>query len=127
MSNRAVIESQVGAIQTQLQLLRSLLQQEETALCQQHALDSEGAPQTSQHLEIQHLRDAQQQLQAIEAQLQALRDRLRQIGNTQTSPCSEGTLSELRGILKGKAQTTEVQIREAQIRWDWGEECDPNE
>jgi|GEM_PF-1002530 len=124
MSNRAVIESQVRAIQTQLQLLRSLLQQEEKALCQQQA---EGAPQTSQHLEIQHLRDAQQQLQAIEAQIQALRDRLRQIGNTQTPPQTTSTLSELRGILKGKAQTTEAQIREAQIRWDWEGECDPNE
>jgi len=96
-------------------------------LCQQQASDSEGATRTSQHLEIQHLRDAQQQLQAIEAQMQALRDRLRQIGNTQTPPQTTSTLSELRGILKGKAQTTEAQIREAQIRWDWEEECDPNE
>ena len=124
MSNRTIIESQVQAIQTQLKLLRSLLQQEAARLSQQQASGMGETRRTSEQAEIEYLREAQQQIQAIEAQMQTLRDRLQQAGSAETQP---QTLRELRGILKGKVHTTEAQIREAQIRWDWDEECSPNE
>jgi len=124
MSNRTIIESQVRAIQTQLKLLWSLLQQEAARLSQQHASGLDETRRTTELAEIEYLREAQQQIQVFEAQMQTLHDRLQQAGSAETQP---QTLRELRGMLKGKVHTTEAQIREAQIRWEWDEECSPDE
>jgi len=119
MSSRTVIESQVRAIQTQLKLLRSLLQQEAAALSQQYTSGLEEGSLLSEHPEVAHLREVQSQIQAFEGKVQMLRERLNLTRGAQTLPRTVSTLGELRGILKGKAHSTEAQIREAQIQSVW--------
>ena len=59
------------------------------------------------------------QIRAIEMQLKALRAQLQQ----EIKPLTPvRTLGDLRGILKGVAHSTEQQIREAQMHWEWDEE-----
>ncbi|GBC91011.1 MAG: hypothetical protein N2045_07440 [Fimbriimonadales bacterium] len=58
------------------------------------------------------------QIRAIEAQLKALRVLVQQEGESQPAKPARA-LSELRGIFKGKVRTTEQQIRDAEIKWDW--------
>ena len=59
------------------------------------------------------------QIRAIEMQLKALRAQLQQ----ETKPLTPvRTLGDLRGVFKSVAHSTEQQIREAQMRWEWEEE-----
>jgi len=61
------------------------------------------------------------QIRAIKTQLKALRAQLQQ--ENESAPAKPvRTLGDLRGIFKGKVRSTEPQIREAQIQWEWEEE-----
>jgi hypothetical protein len=59
------------------------------------------------------------QIRAIEMQLTALRAQLQQESKPLTPV---RTLGDLRGVFKSVAPSTEQQIREAQMRWEWEEE-----
>jgi hypothetical protein len=59
------------------------------------------------------------QIRAIEMQLKALRAQLQQETRHSTPVRA---LGDLRGVFKSVAHSTEQQIREAQMRWEWEEE-----
>ncbi len=59
------------------------------------------------------------QIRALEIQARALRARVQQDTTAEHSPSTKRTLGDLYGILKGKAQSTEQEIREAEVSWEW--------
>ncbi len=61
------------------------------------------------------------QIRALEMQVKALKARVRQSSERKRTNQSTRTLGDLYGILKGKVRSTEQEIHEAEIHWEWDE------